>query len=194
MGNFSYVIGDEETQRGAVVDPGFDVERILEVASQKGLKIKYLVNTHEHMDHTSGNRDLALQTGAQIVAHEGSPIEKDISVKDGDVLRLGETEIKVIHTPGHSPGSVCLLVDKKLLTGDTLFVGECGRVDLPGGNAEELYDSLFKKIVTLDDDVEVYPGHNYGVKSYSTIGFEKKNNYVLKPRTKEEFIRFMAEP
>lgn len=194
MENFSYIIGDEETRQGAVVDPGFDTEKILEIAVQNRLKIKYLIDTHEHMDHTSGNRDLALKTGSKIVAHEYAQITKDISVKDGEELKLGETSIKVIHTPGHTPGSICLLVDRKLLTGDTLFVGECGRVDLPGGSAEDLYSSLFNKILNLDDDIEVYPGHNYGAEPSSTIGSERKHNYVLKPRTKEEFVRFMASP
>ncbi len=192
MENFSYIIGDEETHQGAVVDPGFETEKILEIAVQNRLKIKYLIDTHEHMDHTSGNRDLALKTGAKIVAHEYAQITKDISVKDGEELKLGETSIKVIHTPGHTPGSICLLIDRKLLTGDTLFVGECGRVDLPGGSAEDLYSSLFNKILNLDDDIEVYPGHNYGAEPSSTIGSERKHNYVLKPRTKEEFVRFMA--
>ncbi len=194
MENFSYIIGDEETRQGAVVDPGFDTEKILEIAVQNRLKIKYLIDTHEHMDHTSGNRDLALKTGSKIVAHEYAQITKDISVKDGEELKLGETSIKVIHTPGHTPGSICLLVDRKLLTGDTLFVGECGRVDLPGGSAEDLYSSLFNKILNLDDNIEVYPGHNYGAEPSSTIGSERKHNYVLKPRTKEEFVRFMALP
>lgn len=194
MENFSYIIGDKETHQGAVVDPGFDTEKILEIAVQNRLKIKYLIDTHEHMDHTSGNRDLALKTGSKIVAHEYAQITKDISVKDGEELKLGETSIKVIHTPGHTPGSICLLVDRKLLTGDTLFVGECGRVDLPGGNAEDLYSSLFNKILNLDDNIEVYPGHNYGAEPSSTIGSERKHNYVLKPRTKEEFVRFMALP
>ncbi len=194
MGNFSYIIGDEETHQGAVVDPGFDIETILHTASQKELKITHIIDTHEHMDHTSGNQDIAVRTGAKIVAHEDTPITKDISVRDEDVLKLGETDIKIIHTPGHTPGSICLLVDQKLLTGDTLFVGECGRVDLPGGSAEDLYDSLFNKITKLEEEIEVYPGHNYGAEPSSTIGYEKKHNYVLKPRTKDEFVRFMAEP
>jgi glyoxylase-like metal-dependent hydrolase (beta-lactamase superfamily II) len=100
--------------------------------------------------------------------------------------------IKVIYTPGHTPDSICLLVDnKKLLTGDTLFVGECGRTDLPGGNSESLYDSLFNKLLKLSDDVEVYPGHDYGLKPYSTIGEERRTNYVLQPRSLMEFVEFM---
>jgi hydroxyacylglutathione hydrolase len=194
MQNFCYIIGDEETRQAVVVDVGFEIEKIVSVATQKSLRIRYVISTHEHFDHSSGNRDLSLRSGAKIVAHEDAPIDRDVTVKDGDVLRIGDVEILIIHTPGHSPGSICLLVDRKLLTGDTLFVGECGRVDLPGGSAADLYDSLYSKIMMLDDNVEVYPGHNYGAEPYSTIGFEKQNNYVLKPRTREEFIRFMASP
>jgi glyoxylase-like metal-dependent hydrolase (beta-lactamase superfamily II) len=101
----------------------------------------------------------------------------------------------VLYTPGHTPDGICLLVDnQKLLTGDTLFVGECGRTDLPGGNAKILYDSLFNKLLKLDDAIEVYPGHDYGVKPSSTIGYERKTNYVLKPRNLKEFLAFMNQP
>jgi glyoxylase-like metal-dependent hydrolase (beta-lactamase superfamily II) len=103
--------------------------------------------------------------------------------------------IKVIHTPGHTPDSICLLVDnKKLLTGDTLFVGECGRTDLLGGNSRSMYHSLFNKLLKLGDDVEVYPGHDYGSKPSSTIGEEKRSNYTLEPRSLMEFIEFMRQP
>jgi glyoxylase-like metal-dependent hydrolase (beta-lactamase superfamily II) len=158
------------------------------------LTIKYLIDTHEHPDHISGNIDLSEKTGAKIVAHKDAKIKKDLVVKDEEIISIGETNIKVLHTPGHSPGSICLLVDNKLITGDTLFVGECGRIDLPGGNAEDLYHSFFDKILNISDNVEVYPGHDYGLKPFSSIGFERKHNYVLRPRTKEEFVRFMKNP
>jgi len=194
MENFSYIIGDDKTHLGAIVDPGFDIEKILDKVSQMKLKIQYLIDTHEHSDHISGNMDLSEKTGAKIVAYKDAKIKKDLQVEDGEIIRVGETIIKVLHTPGHSPGSICLLVENKLLTGDTLFVGECGRIDLPGGNAEDLYHSFFDKILKIRDNVEVYPGHDYGPKPFSSIGFEKKHNYVLKPRTKEEFVRFIGKP
>jgi glyoxylase-like metal-dependent hydrolase (beta-lactamase superfamily II) len=128
------------------------------------------------------------------VGHQSSPVRKDISVKDGDSLEIGSLRIHVIHTPGHCPDHICLLVDGKVLTGDTLFVGECGRTDLPGGDAGAMYESLFNKLMILDDSTEIYPGHDYGRSSSSSIGKERKTNYTLKPRTKEEFIKFMAEP
>jgi len=194
MQNFAYLIGDEKTRLAAVVDPAWDIERILDVAKRNNLRIVYAINTHGHMDHTSGNDELAKATGAKVVAHEASKKRKDISVKDGETLHVGSLELKFIHTPGHSPDQVSILVESKLMTGDTLFVGECGRTDLPGGSSEQQYDSLFNKLMKLPDDVEVYPGHDYGPKPKSTIAYEKAHNYVLKPRSVREFVEFMKEP
>jgi hydroxyacylglutathione hydrolase len=194
MENFAYLIGDENTGHAAVVDPAWDIEKIIKVAQENNLRIIYVINTHSHPDHTSGNDELVKATGAKIVAHEASRNRKDICAKDGEVLRLGSLELKIIHTPGHSPDHMCVLVNGKLMTGDALFVGECGRTDLPGGNSEQMYGSLFNKLMKLADDVEVYPGHNYGPKTHSTIGYEKAHNYVLKPRTAKEFVQFMREP
>jgi glyoxylase-like metal-dependent hydrolase (beta-lactamase superfamily II) len=110
------------------------------------------------------------------------------------VLQVGSLEVRFIHTPGHSPDSISVLVGNKLVSGDTLFVGECGRTDLPGGSSEQLYDSLFNKLAKLPDEIEVYPGHDYGAEPHSTIAYEKAHNYVLKPRTVREFVQFMKEP
>ncbi len=194
MQNFAYLIGDERTRLAAVVDPGWDIEIILEAAQRNNLQIIYAISTHSHHDHTSGMDELVRKTSAKVVAHEVSRIGKNISVRDGDVVQLGSLEIKFIYTPGHSPDHVCVLVSGKLMTGDALFVGECGRTDLPGGSSEQLYDSLFNKLMKLSDDVEVYPGHDYGTKLHSTIGYERLHNYVLKPRTVKEFVQFMKEP
>ena len=110
-------------------------------------------------------------------------------------MSVGKVSIKIIYTPGHSLDSICILIDnKKLLTGDTLFVGECGRTDFSGGNSKSMYDSLFNKLLRLDDALEVYPGHDYGLKSSSTIGEERKSNYTLQPRNLEDFIEFMKQP
>lgn len=194
MQNFAYLIGDEKTGLAVVVDPGWDIDTILEAAHRNNLRIIYVIDTHYHPDHTSGNGELTKKTGAKIVAHASSSIGKDIAVGDGETLRLGSLGLKFIHTPGHSPDHICVLVDAKLITGDTLFVGECGRTDLPGGSSEQLYNSLFNKLMKLPDDVEVYPGHDYGVKAFSTIGYEKRHNYVLRPRSLREFVEFMKEP
>jgi len=192
--NFSYIIGDEETKSAALVDPAWEVDNLLAMCEELGFKVTRVINTHSHHDHVEGNEAVAKRTGAKVVMHEKSSVRKDIAVKDGDIIEVGSLKVKVIYTPGHCPDHICLLVDGKLLTGDTLFVGECGRTDLAGGNPSDMYVSLVKKILTLDDSIEVYPGHDYGNKPSSTIGYERKNNYTLKPRTQEEFIKFMAEP
>jgi glyoxylase-like metal-dependent hydrolase (beta-lactamase superfamily II) len=192
--NFSYIIGDYETKEGAVIDPGSDTNRILQKAQFHNLKIKYIINTHSHGDHTLGNRKLKEKTNAKIIMHFKAPLDMDISVKDEDQLKLGKLNIKVIYTPGHTPDSICLLIDKALFTGDTLFVGECGRTDFTGGNSTDMYNSLFKKILSLEDNIMIYPGHNYGEKPTSTIGIERKTNYTLEPRSLEEFKEFMKEP
>lgn len=189
--NLSYVIGDEKTREVVVIDPSYSAEQLLRFLECRELKVKYVINTHSHRDHTLGNAMIAERFCAKIVAHHRSQVERDLSVNDGDVLSVGKLKISVIHTPGHSPDSICLLVDGKLLTGDTLFVGECGRTDIPGGSSEDLYYSLFGKLLKLDDDVEVYPGHHYRSGFRSTIGREKKTNYILVERTLEEFLEFM---
>jgi len=193
MQNFCYLIADEETRHALVVDPSGEVERILKLVEEKNLKLKYVINTHAHLDHISGSEELAARTGAKIVMHKKARARKDIGLDDGDVIDLGGITLKVIHTPGHSPESICLLANNKLLTGDTLFVGECGRTDIPGGNTEDLYNSLLNKLMMLSDDLEVYPGHDYGDRTSSTLGYEKKHNYTLKHRTKEQFVKFMME-
>jgi len=192
--NFAYIIGDERTKIGALVDPAWETDMLLKLCENLGLRVAYIINTHSHQDHVQGNELVAKRAGAKIMMHERAPLRKDVSMKDGDVIEIGSLKAKVIHTPGHSADSICLLVGGRLLTGDTLFVGECGRTDLPGSNPSQMYDSLFNKILPLQDDVEVYPGHDYGPKPSSTIGYERKYNYTLKHRTRKEFVQFMAEP
>lgn len=191
MANFTYVVADEKNKVAAVIDPSWDLEKVLDVLKSHDLKLKYIINTHTHFDHVLGNEQLAEITGAEIIMHKNSNLPKNRAVDDGDIIKVGNIDFKIIYTPGHSKDSICLLTDNKLFTGDTLFVGNCGRVDLPGGSASELYDSLFNKLVKLDENIEVYPGHDYGSKPVSTIGDEKRTNYVLKPRTKGEFLLFM---
>jgi len=192
--NFSYIMADDATKEAAVVDPSFNGDEITRLLRAENLKLKYVINTHQHFDHTAGNEGLRSSFSAKIIAHKLSRIRKDIAVDDGDFVRLGNISIKVIHTPGHTPDSICLLVDNKLLTGDTIFVGECGRTDLPGGNSKDMYESLFNKLLKLDDHVEVYPGHDYGPRPHSTIGEERKSNYTLKKRSLNDFIEFMKQP
>lgn len=193
--NFSYIIADESTGEAAVVDSSYNVDEITRTLKTQRFTLRYIINTHSHPDHTDGNDELQTAFGAKIVAHKSSKARYDVAVDDGDIITIGAFHMKVIHTPGHTPDCICLLVDDKvLLTGDTLFVGESGRTDLPGGDPRSLYDTFFNKLLKLDDAIIVYPGHDYGPKPSSTIGEERRSNYVLQPRSLSEFISFMRSP
>jgi len=193
MQNFTYVIEDEDTEEGIVIDPSWDLEKVQQIITRKNLNIKYIVNTHHHFDHTIGNEGMAEFTKAKIIQHENSELKNDITVKDGDFIKFGNSELKVLHTPGHSKDSICLIGDGKIFSGDTLFVGNCGRIDLPGGSAKELFHSLFDILYDLDDDLVLYSGHNYGQSPISTIGKEKLTNLVMQRRSEEEFLDMMGQ-
>ena len=193
--NFSYVIADQASREAVVVDSSFNTGELTRILRKENLKLKYVISTHGHSDHTAGNEELRNMFGAKSVAYKSSRTNPDMKLNDGDTIQVGAIPVKVIYTPGHTPDSICLLVDeKKLLTGDTLFVGECGRTDMPGGDSRSMYNSLFNKLLKLNDDVEVYPGHDYGPKPHSTIGEERRTNYTLQPRSLEEFVEFMSQP
>jgi len=193
MQNFTYVLEDEDSSEGIIIDPSWDLERIEEIITRNNLKIKFIVNTHHHFDHTIGNESMTKITGAKIIQHEASTLHQDISVKEGSSIKFGQSELLVKHTPGHSKDSICLIGDGKIFSGDTLFVGNCGRVDLPGGSAKELYHSLFDVLHNLDENLVLYSGHNYGSTETSTIGQEKKMNFVMQKRTEAEFIEMMGQ-
>lgn len=192
MQNFTYVVEDEETSEAIVIDPSWDLEKIMDIVQKNGLTVKYIVNTHYHFDHTIGNDAMAKQTGAKIVQYKTSEIKHDVDVSEGDRIQFGKSALEVIHTPGHSKDSMCLVGDGKIFSGDTLFVGTCGRVDLPGGDARELYHSLVDTLRNLDDGLVMYPGHNYGSTPTSTLGMQKKMNFVMQPRTEQEFLEIMG--
>lgn len=193
---FAYIIGCKTTKEALVIDPAAEGDRILKEAADKGYRIRYIVNTHCHVDHVMGNKYMKDVTGAEIIIHEleakalghGSNFDMwgaepsppaDITVKDGDNIDIGNVSLQVIHTPGHSPGSISLYHKGIVFTGDTLFVGGVGRTDLGGGSWETLVASVNKKLFTLPDDTIVAPGHNYGDAAKSTIGREKiYNPYV----------------
>ena len=192
MQNFTYVLEDEQTNEGVVLDPSWDLDLVMDVIEKNGLKIKYVVNTHHHFDHTVGNDAIAKKTGAKVLQHRESTLKNDATVSNGDKIKFGSSELTVVHTPGHSKDSICLVGDGKVFSGDTLFVGNCGRVDLPGGSAKELYHSLFDVLAKMEDGLTLYPGHNYGGSPTSTLEREKKTNFVLQPRTEKEFLEFMS--
>jgi glyoxylase-like metal-dependent hydrolase (beta-lactamase superfamily II) len=192
MANFTYIIADEESEQAAVIDPSWDLDKVFGPLKRNGWNAKYVINTHTHFDHVLGNEQVSEVTGAKIIQHENSKLIKDITVTNSDRIEIGNIKLSVLHTPGHSEDSMCLLLDGQLVfTGDTLFVGNCGRTDLPGSDPAEMYHSL-SKLAKLDDRLTVYPGHDYGSTPTSTIGQEKKTNHVLRPRSEQEFLRFMV--
>jgi glyoxylase-like metal-dependent hydrolase (beta-lactamase superfamily II) len=193
MQNFAYIVEDDDTDEAIIIDPSWDLDKIEQVITRNNLKIKYIVNTHHHFDHTLGNESMAKSTGAKIIQHEESELQNDITVKDGDVINFGNSELRVLHTPGHSKDSICLIGDGKIFSGDTLFVGNCGRIDLPGGSAKDLYHSLFDVLYSLDENLTLYSGHNYGPSAISTIGKEKATNLVMQRRTEKEFLDMMGQ-
>ena len=199
MAVFAYLVGDPESGEGLVIDPAANVEGIISAARKNNISIKYIVNTHGHVDHIAGNTEMKNKTGAQIVIHEDdadmlvstpamifrmfgaqqSP-PADLTVRDGDHISAGKISLKVIHTPGHSPGGMVLYVPGYVFTGDTLFVEAVGRTDLPGGSWQVMLRSIKDRLCSLPDETEVMPGHNYGRMPTSTIGHEKKYNPFLK--------------
>jgi len=181
MKNFAYIIGD--SGEAAIVDPGWEYKKLIQICEKENLKIKKILLTHTHQDHTMNLRKIVKKTNAEVYDHESEDLKdkgyKIKNIKNNDEISVGKIKIKVIHTPGHTPGGVCFLFDKKICTGDTLFVRAIGRVDLPGSSEEDMKESL-KKLSKLDENIEVYPGHDYGEKPISTIGYEKENNQFMK--------------
>jgi hydroxyacylglutathione hydrolase len=193
---FTYILGCEKTKDAAIIDPAGDEKKIYSEAINSGLTIKYIFNSHYHADHTCGNRKLKSLTGAKILIHKYEvkqllnifdPVKifllkllispkPDIIIDKESFFNVGEIEIKIFHTPGHSPGGLCFLAGNNLFTGDTLFVGDSGMTGAPGGNRKALGESLRMIMNTLPEDTIVWPGHDYGPTRHSTLGWEKRNN------------------
>ncbi len=193
---FCYLIADEEAREGLFIDPADETDELISKAKSHGLtKIKYIVNTHAHVDHIMGNSEMKKKTGAEIVVHEAdaslltqtppdllmmfsakpSP-PADVLVKENDIIRVGKVGLRVIHTPGHSPGGMSLYLDGMVFTGDTLFVGSVGRTDFPGSSWDVMETSIREKLYVLPGKTVVYPGHNYGSAPSSTIQHERRHN------------------
>jgi len=179
MENFTYIIGCVEKREGAVIDPQEDLTEVLESIKALELNIVYILNTHGHADHVAGNAALKEITGAEIVMHEGDRDrypDADVYLTGDMHTMLGNIEIKAVHTPGHTPGGVCYYAEENLFTGDTLFVGDSGRTDLPGGDRPKLGESIRHLMNTFSGDTRVWPGHDLGSMEYSTLDWEKSNN------------------
>ncbi len=197
---FCYILSCPRTNEALVIDPAGDEERVVERIQQKNLQLKFIVNTHGHPDHTCGNAKVKELTGAKIIVHEldiplvssehGKEMARqwgftpsppaDVTVTDGEQIVAGDVSLDVIHTPGHTPGGMCLLGDGNVFTGDTLFVCSIGRTDLPGASMPQFMTSIHEKLLTLPGETIVWPGHDYGVQPSSTIDHEKRTNPWIK--------------
>lgn len=188
--NFSYIAGCEDTKQGVVVDPAFSPDRILNQLEETGLQISYILNTHGHHDHTNANQDIQQATGAEVLMPSGEiGPTPDRSLDDREMISVGDLRIKVLMTPGHTPRSCCFYVrdERVLFSGDTLFVGKVGGTEPRGKTARQQYESLHNCLAHLPEETVVYPGHDYGPRPRSTIGWEKQHNPFLQQTSFLEF-------
>jgi len=196
MDTFCYLVGDAKTQTCALIDPAFDTQRVLKTAGGMGFTVTHVINTHCHSDHTAGNRAVMAATGAKLLIHAAdaerlktivnsafshvlggrSSPAPNVLLKDQDVITIGASRLKTLHTPGHTPGGICLYAEGHVFTGDSLFVEAVGRTDLPGGSSAQLLRSIKEKIYTLPGSTIVWPGHDYGPTPRSTVADEIRNN------------------
>ncbi|GIU88291.1 MAG: MBL fold metallo-hydrolase [Acidimicrobiia bacterium] len=209
MVNFVYLVGDRATGEAVVVDPAYGVDELVEIAGSDGMRITGVLATHYHPDHVGGDlmgwgvegvaqllgrADVAAKVHVQ--APEAFGVKRVTGISDsdlvehtsGDVVQVGAVGITLIHTPGHTPGSQCFLVDGRLVSGDTLFLDGCGRTDLPGGDPEQLYESLTTKLAAIPDDTVLYPGHLYSPEPSAPLGDVRRRNVVFRPRTREQWL------
>lgn len=208
MVNFSYLIGDRETGEALIVDPAYSVGELAELAGTDGLRITGALVTHYHPDHVGGSMmGWEIEGVAELLALDGvdarihvqreeawglkrvtGASDADLVLHDsGDTVQVGAVEVTLMHTPGHTPGSQCFLVDGRLVAGDTLFLDGCGRTDLPGGDSDELYYSLTQRLAVVPDDTVLYPGHLYSPEPSATMGETRRRNYVFRLPTLEQW-------
>ena len=195
MENFVYLVGDAKTREVLIVDPAWQVDTILRTVKEEDLKVKGALVSHCHFDHTNGIEELLESVSCPIYVHKNDVPYLDFSsdhvkpVDGGEKVKVGDVEIEMVHTPGHTPGSQCFHVRNRLISGDTLFIGACGRCDLPGGSPEEMYRTLTQKLMKFDDSTILCPGHNYSDKPTSTMGNEKRTNPYLMMDSLQNFLR-----
>ncbi len=187
MENFSYLLGDAQSRQALVVDPAWEIDTIFKQAEKADLEIVGALVSHHHYDHTNGIGELLERKEVPVYVNKNdlpfikfAPASSLTAVDHGQKIKVGNTEIELIHTPGHTPGSQCFRVQGNLISGDTLFINGCGRCDLPGGNAEEMYYSLTQKLMRLPEDTILFPGHNYGAVPSASLGEQKKENPYLR--------------
>jgi hydroxyacylglutathione hydrolase len=208
MQNYVYLLGSTETRKAAVVDAAWEIDTILKIAKQDEMEITHAFVTHTHPDHVGGGfagmeidgvTELLEKCKAKVVVHKaeaefinGLSLSDMIKTDSGDKVDVGGLEIEIMHTPGHTPGSQCFLVENRVVSGDTLFIDACGRVDFPGGNPEQMYYSLTQKLMALPDDMILFPGHNYAPLKHATIGEQKKTNPYLKFSSLKQFLAAMG--
>jgi glyoxylase-like metal-dependent hydrolase (beta-lactamase superfamily II)/rhodanese-related sulfurtransferase len=189
----SYLVGCGDSCVGALIDPEVSqIDRYLSLATRDGLQIHFVIDTHTHADHFSAAAQIAERLGAVRVMHRASPAPGvAMRVDDGESIALGKLRLKVMHTPGHTEDSMCLMVEDRVFTGDTLLIGGTGRTDLPSGSPQALYDSLFSRLLALDPAIKVYPAHDYKGRTHSTIGDEITNNPRLQQKDRVAFVQMM---
>ena len=198
MQNFIYLIGDPQTREAAVVDPGWEIPAVLQAAERDGYRLTKAFVTHHHFDHVMGLEDVLRATDLPVYVHRDDAPHLSVPqsaltlVSGGEDVRVGRVPVTLIHTPGHTEGSQCLLVGGRLLSGDTLFIGACGRCDLPGGDPKKLYESLTKTLKPLDDRTTLCPGHNYAEVPTIALGEEKRRNPFLGAATLQDFLRLVG--
>ena len=189
----SYLLGCEETRGAVLIDPEFSqIDRYRGLLGQHGLRARYVVDTHTHADHFSASRELGRALEAPVVMHRTSAAPfPDMRLDDGDMLIAGALKLKALHTPGHTRDSMCLVMDDRVFTGDTLLIGGTGRTDLPTGDPHALYESLFERLLKLEPSLLVFPAHDYKGRSHSTIGAEVADNPRLQKKERAEFVQMM---
>jgi hydroxyacylglutathione hydrolase len=211
MQNYVYLVGDPTTREAAVVDAAWDIDTIVQTAEADGYRITHDLVTHFHPDHLGGAfmghsvigaAELVARVPATVVIHKAElPFvhritglsDSDVTaVEGGDDVMIGNLNVKLLHTPGHTPGSQCFLVGNAVVSGDTLFIGSCGRVDLPGSSPEDMYRSLHDVLAALPDETVLFPGHNYADRPTSTIGDEKRTNMMLRFQNLKDFLGVMS--